>query len=100
VEDVSVLCRRFAVISGGRILIETTPKQARETIEGKIYEGRTDGARLPEIRARFPVTTAYLREGAYHVRIYSEGRDLPPDFAPVAPSLEDAYHVTLQQVKT
>lgn len=101
VEDVSVLCRRFAVISGGRILIETTPKQAREAIEGKIFEGCTDGSHLAELRAAFQVTTAYLREGAYHVRIYSESGSLPPGFAPVPPSLEDAYHVTLrQQVKT
>lgn len=100
VEDVSVLCRRFAVISGGRILMETTPQKAREAIEGKIFEGRADVARLAEIRAAFAVTTAYLREGAYHVRIYSEGGSLPQDFVPVAPSLEDAYHVTLRlQVK-
>ena len=39
VEDVAVLCTRFAVIRSGRLVANTTPSEAREAIEGTIYEG-------------------------------------------------------------
>ena len=39
VEDVAVLCPRFAVIRRGRLIAVTTPGRARRRIEGTIYEG-------------------------------------------------------------
>src|SRR5262245_30765768 len=39
VEDVAVLCPRFAVIRQGRLVAETTPRAAREALRGQIYEG-------------------------------------------------------------
>jgi ABC-2 type transport system ATP-binding protein len=39
VEDVAVLCSRFAIIRSGRLIANTTPRRAREAIEGTIYEG-------------------------------------------------------------
>ena len=39
VEDVAVLCPRFAVIRDGRLIADTTPGEARRAIEGTIYEG-------------------------------------------------------------
>src|SRR5262249_38642126 len=36
VEDVAVLCPRFAVIRNGRLVAETTPGQARKALEGQI----------------------------------------------------------------
>src|SRR5262245_15202317 len=39
VEDVAVLCPRFAVIRGGKLVAETTPREARRALAGKIYEG-------------------------------------------------------------
>ena len=39
VEDVAVLCPRFAVIRDGRLIADTTPSRARRAIEGTIYEG-------------------------------------------------------------
>ena len=39
VEDVAVLCPRFAMIRGGRLIAYTTPSEAREAIEGTIHEG-------------------------------------------------------------
>ena len=39
VEDVAVLCPRFAVIREGRLIANTTPGEARRAIEGTIYEG-------------------------------------------------------------
>src|SRR5271169_645456 len=39
VEDVAVLCTRFAVIRNGRLVANTTPAAARSAIDGMIYEG-------------------------------------------------------------
>src|SRR5262244_2725217 len=39
VEDVAVLCPQFAVIRAGRLVANTTPREAREAIAGAIYEG-------------------------------------------------------------
>ncbi len=39
VEDVSVLCSRFAVIRDGRVVALTTPAEARALIEGRICAG-------------------------------------------------------------
>src|SRR6202163_1868962 len=39
VEDVAVLCTRFAVIREGRLIAYTTPSGATRAIEGTIYEG-------------------------------------------------------------
>ena len=57
VEDVAMLCPRFAVIREGRLIAETTPGLARGAIEGAIYEGtisadvlRTTGRRSGALR--------------------------------------------------
>ena len=39
VEDVAVLCPRFAVIREGRLVAYTTPSEATRAIEGTIFEG-------------------------------------------------------------
>jgi ABC-type multidrug transport system ATPase subunit len=61
VEDVAVLCQRFAVIRDGRL------------------------------RRTRCVTQALLVEGQNLVRIREPSGDAPPHFEPAAPTLEDAY---------
>jgi ABC-type multidrug transport system ATPase subunit len=41
VEDVAVLCPRFAVIRRGRLIAYTTPTEARKTIDGTTFHGHT-----------------------------------------------------------
>jgi hypothetical protein len=41
VEDVAVLCARFAVIRRGRLIAYTTPTDARKTIDGTTFHGHT-----------------------------------------------------------
>ena len=98
VEDVAVLCTRFAVIRNGRLIANTTPLAARRAIEGTIYEGSIsaeeyEGLVVEEARC---VTQAYLVEGRNRVRVY-EPKGMPPaGFVPVVPSLEDAYLVAIK----
>lgn len=93
VEDVAVLCPRFVVLSGGRIVAETTPSRAREALQGHIFEGLA-GSDLAELQKKYWITQAVLVEGEHRVRIYTQdGGPAPAGFSAVAPTLEDAYMV-------
>jgi len=96
VEDVAVLCPQFAVIRHGRLLARTTPRGAREAIEGRIFEGVVSPSELPELRAQRHVTQELLVEGRHRVRVYAPDGDSPAGFSRVAPTLEDAYLVLMR----
>ncbi len=98
VEDVAVLCPRFAVIRQGRLMATTTPGAARRAIEGMIHEGTVTVESYDRLLAEpgRHVTQAYLVEGRNRVRVYQPEGDPPPGFAPVAPTLEDAYMVLIR----
>jgi ABC-type multidrug transport system ATPase subunit len=96
VEDVAVLCPRFAVIRQGRLLAETTPAEARAAIEGQIFEGTVAVEDLPRLRAERTVTKALLVEGRHRARIHEPSGSPPPGFAPSPVTLEDAYLVLMR----
>ena len=96
VEDVAVLCPRFAVIREGRLLALTTPSEARAAIAGHIYEGTVDVADLPRLRGERTVTQALLVEGRNRARIYEPNGNPPGGFVPVPVTLEDAYLVLMR----
>ena len=93
VEDVAVLCSRFAVIREGRLVARTTPTEARASLEGAIFEGRVGGDEVERLRAERTVTQAVLVEGENRIRLYEPGGRVPAGFVPVVPTLEDAYFV-------
>jgi ABC-2 type transport system ATP-binding protein len=99
VEDVAVLCSRFAVIRQGRLVAQTSPSEARKNLAGTIFEASVSAAELETLRKTRTVTQAVLVEGKNRVRVYnSEGR--PPDgFVAVLPTLEDAYFVTMRSAQ-
>jgi ABC-2 type transport system ATP-binding protein len=96
VEDVAVLCPRFAVIRQGRLLALTTPTEARAAISGHIYEGTVDPAELTRLRQERTVTQALLVEGRNRARIYEPSDQPPAGFAGVPVTLEDAYLVLMR----
>jgi ABC-type multidrug transport system ATPase subunit len=98
VEDVAVLCPRFAVIREGRLIANTSPGDARRAIDGAIYEGTVPAESYERMLAdpRLRITQAYLVEGRNHVRVYQPEGDPPPGFAPATPTLEDAYLVLIK----
>jgi ABC-2 type transport system ATP-binding protein len=97
VEDVSVLCSRFAVIRGGRVVAVTTPAEARSMIQGKIYQGTADGREaFDELARTRRVTQSILVEGKNQIRVYEPHGAPPPGFAAVEPNLEDAYFVLMR----
>ncbi|MBK8232949.1 MAG: ATP-binding cassette domain-containing protein [Candidatus Eisenbacteria bacterium] len=99
VEDVSVLCPRFAVIRGGKLLALTTPSEARVALAGTIHEGQVPESGLAALRGSARVTSAILFEGENRVRVHvTEGR-APEGFGPVEANLEDAYLVMMRRAE-
>src|SRR4029079_15999481 len=49
VEDVAVLCPRFAVIAAGRLLTLTTPTAARARLRGAMFEGSVEPDELARL---------------------------------------------------
>jgi ABC-type multidrug transport system ATPase subunit len=96
VEDVAVLCPRFAVIRDGRLLAVTTPGDARAALEGRIFEGIIGADDLPRIREERIVTKALLIEGRHRARIYEPSGDPPAGFLPSPVNVEDAYLVLMR----
>ena len=82
VEDVAMLCPRFAVMRAGRLIAISTPSGARKAIDGAIYEGSiADDVyyRLLADPGRC-VTQAYLVEGRNRVRVYQPEGEPPAGF--------------------
>lgn len=96
VEDVAVLCRRFAVIRGGQVVALTSPHEARAQLAGKVFEGDVSPEQLEQVRATRRVTQAVLVEGRNRVRIFEESGECPEGFEPVVGTLEDAYFLLMR----
>ncbi|HEY7215781.1 MAG TPA: ABC transporter ATP-binding protein [Thermoanaerobaculia bacterium] len=100
VEDVAVLCPRFAVIHKGRLVALTSPTEARRAIEGKIFEGRIGREELEEIhRRRLRVIQSVLVEGKNRVRVYQPDGSSLLGFEAVPATLEDAYLLRVQDAE-
>jgi ABC-2 type transport system ATP-binding protein len=100
VEDVAVLCPRFAVIRDGRLVAQTAPSQARAALAGKVFEGTAGAGELEDLRRRHCVTQAVLVEGKNRVRVFEADGEAPPGFVPVAPTLEDAYLLLMHSARS
>jgi ABC-2 type transport system ATP-binding protein len=96
VEDVAVLCARFAVIRYGRLVAQTSPSEARNRLNGAIYEATVDSNELEDLRKSRCVTQAVLVEGKNRVRVYETTGAPPTGFTPASPTLEDAYLLTMR----
>ena len=99
VEDVAVLCTRFAIIREGRLVTCTTPAEARRRIDGRVFEAVVSRHGLAELRARHQVTQSVLVEGEIRARVYQPAGDPPLGFQPVSATLEDAYLITMQEAE-
>ena len=95
VEDVAVLCPRFAVIRNGQVVAETSPTEARRMLAGSIFEGAVATGELAALQVAKRVSQAVLVEGRNRVRIHEPSRQAPPGFEAAVPTLEDAYFVLM-----
>jgi ABC-type multidrug transport system ATPase subunit len=96
VEDVAVLCKRFGVIRGGKLVALTSPHDARSALAGTVFEGDVASDSLDDVRRERRVTQAVLVEGRNRVRIHEPSGICPPGFEPVPATLEDAYFLLMR----
>jgi len=99
VEDVAVLCPQFAVIRGGRLVALTTPMDARAALHGAMFEGSVAKPEVESLAQRACVTQSLLVAGKTRVRLYEPNGSPPAGFAPVEPTLEDAYLVLVRGIE-
>ncbi|MDX5448224.1 MAG: ABC transporter ATP-binding protein [Bacteroidota bacterium] len=90
VEDVQTLCKQFAIICAGEVLLQTTPHDAVNMLDGKVWTRHIPKEELEAIRSTYQVISTQLNEGKLYVRVVS---DIPPgpEFKRDVPNLEDVY---------
>ena len=94
VEDVSDLCPRMAVMTGGRIQLEGSPAELMERLNGRVWNKTIDKEALEDHRARFEVISTRLFAGRTVIHVLADRRP-GEGFEPVPGGLEDVYFSTL-----
>jgi ABC-type multidrug transport system ATPase subunit len=100
VEDVRELCPRMAIIAAGELLLEGSPQQALEGLQGKIWSKIvvTDDE-LRSLESQHRVISSHLLAGQHEIRVFADGS--PGDgFRPVDAGLEDVYFLNLANPAT
>lgn len=94
VDDVKSLCNRMVVVNKGTILFEGTPKEAEETVNGKIWRKTIERNELDEYRKNYQVISSKSQDGKLAIHVYADA--LPNEgFVPVEGDLEDVYFSTI-----
>ncbi len=95
VDDVKELCTDMAILNGGKILSQSTPKKLVSAITGKIWKTSTSRDAIDALQNKHNVISSSFNDSNdLDVRVYSDISP-GPDFESVAPSLEDVYFTTL-----
>ena len=95
VDDVAMLCPRFAVMRQGRLIAETTPTDALARLDGALFEGTARPDALPRYTGQ--IASAYLVAGEHRLRLHLPDGSAPEGFRPVTPPLEAAYLVLMNE---
>jgi len=96
VEDVSDLCSRMAIISGGRVLRMGDPQEAIESLRGRVWKKVLRREDLAGHEERFDVILTRLMAGSRVIHVLADAR--PADgFVEVSAGLEDVYFSTLKE---
>lgn len=90
VEDVRTLCRQFAIICQGELMLQGDPDDAVENLNGNIYSKRIDKADIQHYKDNYEVISVQMKSGQLSLRVYSD-TDPGDGFISVAPVLEDVY---------
>jgi ABC-type multidrug transport system ATPase subunit len=80
----------MVVMNKGEIIVEGTPKQTVQNIEGQIWQTAIDKEQLTHYKKQFKVISNHISEGKMIIRVVS---NLQPslEFACVDANLEDVY---------
>ena len=96
VDDVKELCNEMAILNGGKILNQGTPKAATEALLGQIWTKIIDRDLLEQNEKEFNVISSnYNQDNTLNIRVFS--KEQPNEsFVLAQPQLEDVYFVALK----
>ena len=95
VEDVRELCPRMAIIANGTVLLEGSPAETLNALQGKIWSkvvGSDD--ELKALEANLQVISTHLIAGQHEVRVFADS-DPGEGFKSSESDLEDVYFLSL-----
>ncbi len=96
VDDVHELCNDMAIVNHGQVLKKSTPEQAINELEGKIWATKTSPDELGSYKNKTLVLSSnFSSDNSLIIRVYSNTK---PDrhFSAESPTLEDVYFCVLQ----
>jgi ABC-type multidrug transport system ATPase subunit len=97
VDDVKELCNEMAILNGGKILNQSTPKAATEELSGKIWTKIIDRDSLEQNEKEFNVISSnYNQDNTLNIRVHSQEKP-NETFIATEPQLEDVYFVALKK---
>ncbi len=92
VEDVSELCSGMAIINDGRIVLESDPLRAIDSLRGRIWRRQVPKEELPQVEAAHAVITTQLLAGRTYVHVFrKDGTSPGAGYDAVEPDLKDVY---------
>lgn len=96
VDDVKELCNEMAILNGGKILTQNTPKGAAESLMGKIWTKAISREELEQNENQFNVISSnYNDDNTLNIKVYSDEKP-SESFVISQPQLEDVYFVALK----
>ncbi|MFZ4670716.1 MAG: ABC transporter ATP-binding protein [Flavobacterium sp.] len=96
VDDVKELCNEMAILNGGKILTQNTPKGASDSLKGKIWTKVITREELEQNESQFNVISSnYNDDNTLNIKVYSDEKP-SESFVMGQPQLEDVYFVALK----
>ncbi|RRJ93210.1 ABC transporter ATP-binding protein [Paenimyroides tangerinum] len=97
VDDVRELCHELAILNGGNILYRGTPKEAEESLVGKIWMRIIERDEFDEFARNYNILSSnYNQDNTLNIRVYSDEKP-HETFVEAKPQLEDVYFVALKK---
>ena len=97
VDDVKELCNEIAILNGGKILTQGTPKAVVEKLNGSIWTKVIEREFLEQNELEFNVISSnYNQDNTLNIRVHSTEKP-NESFVAATPQLEDVYFVALKK---
>ncbi|TVZ22194.1 ABC-type multidrug transport system ATPase subunit [Dokdonia sp. Hel_I_63] len=97
VDDVKELCTDMAILNGGRILSQSTPKELVQSLSGHIWKISASRDKIDELQKQYNVISSSFNDtNDLDVRVYSTTSPRE-GFESAVATLEDVYFTTLNQ---
>lgn len=90
VDDVKTLCNQMVVMNRGTILLEGTPRQTVEALQGKVWKAHINKEELVQYKHQYNVISNHISEGKMIVHVVANEQPAI-NFISTEATLEDVY---------